>query len=44
MMHWYEYNGYEPFGGGFAFIGPVLMVLFWVAVIILIVYLIRGDL
>lgn len=43
-MHWYGYNGYEPFGGSFAFLGPILMVLFWVAVIALIVYLVRGDL
>ena len=43
-MHWYGYNGYEPFGGSFTFLGPILMVLFWVAVIVLIVYLVRGDL
>ena len=44
MMHWYGYNGYELFGGSFTFLGPILMVLFWVAVIVLIVYLVRGDL
>ncbi|MDD5198071.1 MAG: SHOCT domain-containing protein [Candidatus Gracilibacteria bacterium] len=44
MMHWYGYNGYVPFGENFTFLGPILMILFWVAVIVLIVYLVRGDL
>jgi putative membrane protein len=43
MMGYYGYNGYMPFTGSLGFLGPILMILFWVAVIILIVYLVRGG-
>lgn len=33
-----------PFGDKFIFLGPILMILFWIVIIILIVYLIHGDL
>ena len=43
MMGYYGYNGYAPFEGSFTFLGPILMILFWVIVIVLIVYLVRGG-
>jgi len=43
MMGWYGYNGYMPFGSNFTFLGPILMILFWIIVIVLIVYLVRGG-
>lgn len=43
MMGYYGYNDYIPFEGSFGFLGPVLMMLFWAAIIILIVYLVREG-
>lgn len=43
MYGYYGYDGYMPFGEHFTFLGPILMVLFWVFIIVLVVYLVRGD-
>lgn len=42
MMGYYGDYGYAPFGN-FTFLGPVLMIVFWVIIIVLIVYLVRGG-
>lgn len=42
MMGYYGDYGYAPFGN-LTFLGPVLMIIFWVIVIVLIVYLVRGG-
>jgi len=42
MYGYYGYDGYIPFGGSFTFLGPILMILFWIIVIVLIVYLVRA--
>lgn len=43
MMGYYGYNGNLPFGNDFPFLGPILMILFWVVIIVLVVYLVRGG-
>ncbi|NCP77119.1 SHOCT domain-containing protein [Candidatus Gracilibacteria bacterium] len=43
MYGYYGYDGYIPFGGSFTFLGPILMILFWIIVIVLIVYLVRAG-
>lgn len=40
MMGWYGCDGYVPFGN-FSFLGPILMVIFWIIIIGLVVYLAR---
>ena len=43
MMGYYGYHGYMPYGSNFTLLGPILMILFWIIVVVLIVYLVRGE-